>query len=627
MQKQFEKQIAQPDSEALKAEVERAIQNMPESDKKILTYELRGKIPAQHLRQTSQVLPEMIQKTRHLRQIDPEWTNTLLGKLKSSFNPAFTKHGQNYPGNPYGLCHFLSLLWLRAHLELPARCDTNPRFKKSDFFSQTTNQYMPKPQSTPTEAEEERVKYELAQRLNDRKFAIPETFTPVPTCENFIGTPVAGIYTVSFDQLAQRIVDIASQSYAVRKNIFIHIGSIYLNHAMALFIRIHHAYVSVVFYNPDSTFGDAKIALPVMMNEPVQIQRIRELIDFSGLKCPPNTDFTLICLNTNQDNNIQLRPNFLVEDHLYSQCLLTIATSGNTGPYFDAMRQILQHPSMQDPDILNACSDNKGTGLCQAAQCGHTNLVQLLTSQPEINLDGSYDPKNIPPLYMASQYGHAEVVRILVSKPDININAYSPNGSNPLLIASQQGHADIVKLLVAQPRINLDVCTAEKVTPLILATYGGHLEIVRILLAQPSINPNEYMSNVTNPLLLAVQQGHADIVRLLVSQPKINLNARLYYDGATPLLLASEDNNAEIVGILAAQKNIHINASYLPNAMTALHLAAEKGYIEIVKILVATNGIDLNRRTTNGATALSLASQQGHLEIVKILSNFMERKS
>ncbi|MCP4747312.1 MAG: hypothetical protein GY874_14400, partial [Desulfobacteraceae bacterium] len=79
------------------------------------------------------------------------------------------------------------------------------------------------------------------------------------------------------------------------------------------------------------------------------------------------------------------------------------------------------------------------TPLCRAAWKGYTDVVKLLLSHPEIDVNKDR------PLYWAAKNGHIEIVKLLLSHPEIDVNQANNIGFTPLYWAAKEGHIEIVK--------------------------------------------------------------------------------------------------------------------------------------------------------------------------------------
>ena len=125
--------------------------------------------------------------------------------------------------------------------------------------------------------------------------------------------------------------------------------------------------------------------------------------------------------------------------------------------------------------------DNRATTpLHRACQNGHFEIVQLLTGQPQCNIDAEDDNK-YRPLHLVCSSGNIDIVRHLVVNKHCDINVKGFRGFTPLHRACQNGHFEIVQLLTGQPQCNIDAEDDNKGRPLHLALYRRNVDIVHHL--------------------------------------------------------------------------------------------------------------------------------------------------
>ena len=98
--------------------------------------------------------------------------------------------------------------------------------------------------------------------------------------------------------------------------------------------------------------------------------------------------------------------------------------------------------------------EKKYSGLTIAAEKNYPELVDLLVSQPgiDVNLIPGYGT----PLMYACYAGHHEIVRRLVQVPGINIGHKESDGRTALHYAANNGRSDCLKELAKVPCHSLE---------------------------------------------------------------------------------------------------------------------------------------------------------------------------
>ena len=172
----------------------------------------------------------------------------------------------------------------------------------------------------------------------------------------------------------------------------------------------------------------------------------------------------------------------------------------------------------------NRMDNDERTPLLIAAARGNTEIVNLLLSKPDIDVNKCEQvmcigerTKGRTPLYFAAWHGHTEIVKLLLDYPGIDVNkAQYYNRKTPLNIAATNGRTEIVKLLLNFPGIDVNKADYDNKTPLNNAVTNGRTEIVKLLLDYPGIDVNKAdMYYKKTPLDNAIMKGHTEIVELL----------------------------------------------------------------------------------------------------------------
>ena len=105
------------------------------------------------------------------------------------------------------------------------------------------------------------------------------------------------------------------------------------------------------------------------------------------------------------------------------------------------------------------CSETSNSNadlLLSAAKSGNLTQLQALLNCNITDADiNTVDGDDRTPLSLASHHGHLEVVALLLSHPQIDVNAADKVfGNTALIVASRRGHADVVDLLLNHSEID-----------------------------------------------------------------------------------------------------------------------------------------------------------------------------
>ena len=114
---------------------------------------------------------------------------------------------------------------------------------------------------------------------------------------------------------------------------------------------------------------------------------------------------------------------------------------------------------------VNLPNENNKTPLHIAAEGGFLDVLNLLLSQPDIDVNAS-DLCSQTPLHLAAVFGRTFSVRLLLSHPKINVNCRDKWGKTPLHWAASRGHADVIVELLRMDGINVNVRDKRGDTPL-----------------------------------------------------------------------------------------------------------------------------------------------------------------
>ena len=206
--------------------------------------------------------------------------------------------------------------------------------------------------------------------------------------------------------------------------------------------------------------------------------------------------------------------------------------------------------------INRVTADGIYSGLAIAARFNSPDLLEILLSHPDININNTTDPRNSnwtrqwTALMFACCHGSSAIVSRLVQVPGLDINYQDENGDTAALLASQWGHTECVRILADTGRVdwNCSLIWGGQ-TPLYQALWGGHSVIVDIIGQQPNIYYN-FKTYLGYTLGHAAVLGNVKCVETLASWDRFDSWNVPDRAGDTPMMLALKRNKMEVFEIL-----------------------------------------------------------------------------
>lgn len=230
--------------------------------------------------------------------------------------------------------------------------------------------------------------------------------------------------------------------------------------------------------------------------------------------------------------------------------------------------------------------------------------------------DGTYNAEEphvdgLTGLHVAVQGGHTKMVELILTLPNIDISHKDDLGRTPLLMAIKANYGEIASMLVQ--------AGADPNTP-----YTDDQGVAHNLLFDSIMVENEKFAKAlieagadiyhkdekgVTTLLQACHRGLKDIAQLLVDKHKAAGKDPTYLDaasdeGISPLIAASSEGHLEVVKLLIAA-GANVNGKDQDDT-TALMAASARGHLDVVKELVA-GGAKVNEQNRDGHTALMFA--------------------
>ena len=106
------------------------------------------------------------------------------------------------------------------------------------------------------------------------------------------------------------------------------------------------------------------------------------------------------------------------------------------------------------------------------------------------------------PLYLAAARGYTNIVELLISNPRLNITVsdyFERKVNGALEIASFHGHLDIVEMLLQLEEYDVNEVSYDNhigvTTALCSAAKEGHIEVVSLLLQVPGLQDKTYLTS------------------------------------------------------------------------------------------------------------------------------------
>lgn len=233
-------------------------------------------------------------------------------------------------------------------------------------------------------------------------------------------------------------------------------------------------------------------------------------------------------------------------------------------------------------------------------------VVSYLLSRPEVDVNCVTD-KGYPPLQLAVGHNNVELVRLLLTRKDIDLESVGDSLLlTPLQLACKSGFTRVAHALLGAGA-DMFAQDGNGDTPYTLAMQENKTSIRNLLKFWASAQKQDLYVQSSNAkmtvLWAACDFGDTILVKQLLAQSSAYLEQQCH--GQTPLFVACGRDHAQIAEALLIAGAV-VDAKGLRHGMTPLHIAAQKGSFSTVELLLQY-GADIYARTNRGTIALDIA--------------------
>ncbi|EFC41974.1 predicted protein [Naegleria gruberi] len=319
--------------------------------------------------------------------------------------------------------------------------------------------------------------------------------------------------------------------------------------------------------------------------------------------------------------------NIWSERDLHGHSVLHVASFvGVNNELFDRILQSVKDQSTLK-EICNLKSSDEKTALSIACERGHLEIVKKLYDLTDSSND-LYSP-----IHIAAMNGHTNVVEYLVREKNVDVNSLmNIYGFTPLHLAAQYGRVEMVYYLIDELGAKKDIaCTTEGMLPIHTAILNNNVEVLKALVhihsKEHEVSTVKYYERLSNdhihinPLLLAIANSHseeegvtpetlkasAEMVKFLVNELDADYSLS-GNNGISALHMASEVGNCDLINFFVTEKKEKVDQVCDITEDTPLYLAVINCHLDAVKLLVSL-GADINAKNRRGNSPLSIAQE------------------
>ncbi|KAI1409266.1 ankyrin [Hypoxylon sp. FL1857] len=277
-------------------------------------------------------------------------------------------------------------------------------------------------------------------------------------------------------------------------------------------------------------------------------------------------------------------------------------------------------------DAGRVCGRNR-TALhraCQNSTSRHISVVrEIVSSTKDVSINAfDVNNGNMTALMYAVLHNSEELVRLLLTRKDIDIELErAPYHMNALLLAVYYGQYEIVKVFLDDGRVSIESRDSSRKTALSLAALNGYSHIVELLLDRGA-NPDAGDRYDGPPLLRAIDHNQLECVRLLIDR---GANYKFKDFLGRGVLHACAINRRSVV-LRYLLKNTDLDPNIQGDSgETPLHDAVTSNSDAVARVLLEY-GARTDIENKAGVTPLRLARDLKHDRLFALLTTARKRE-
>jgi len=236
-------------------------------------------------------------------------------------------------------------------------------------------------------------------------------------------------------------------------------------------------------------------------------------------------------------------------------------------------------------DVNSVTDYGEGFALMYAVQKKNLELLDLLLSQDNVDVNMVSNPSNITALMMACHEDSHDIVKKLIGKKDtylnpedsfysgIDFNCMDIYGNTAAMVAVLAGSVDCLKLLSTEKEVNWNKGDKEQNDSVaILAVREENIEIIEILAQIGSLNWNWKNIKGKTAFSVALENGNEEVVMSILSNvSKLDVDVELL-----------KSQNVYQKAVEACEKYVHETVNDISRSNDSLMFVLREGLLKML---------------------------------------------